>query len=457
MKMKRILAAVLVVSMMVVGLTACGTEKVTVDSLLDKLDSTKTESVSFDIDMSIAMSMALFGENSEMSAKMKMSVEAADNKSHVKGTTTTTSDGETDKTETEVYSEFDGKNYSVYTNEGEYWVKSTSDTPSTDLSGVNKIKDAVLREKKEKYDGVECYVIDGTLGLEDISSLSGNDIFDNFGDLDGVTVSATYYFDAKTKDLYAFEVEAGEAFSEMIQQAMMNEIGFSINIKISEFHIVISNLNFNYDGKITIPKEAYDAEVEWSWSDDDDDFDNDTPTVTPDKDDDNDEDGDYEEYDKVEWNKAFNELRVGDKTFDIATLTIKDLLDAGLKSDENIDGFTVNPGRTESVYFELDDWSYLSIGVMNTSDSAMSIEECPVYHVTVSLDEDDDVDVSLAGIKFFKDTESSLKTMFGQPTTIYRSAYLVSMSWETKDYNEFGVNIDTESGLVESASVYLYK
>lgn len=445
--MKRYISIMLVALLTICMFVGCAkTEPVTADSLMNGLQEKNLENVSFDMKIDMSMSVNLLGEKSSVSTTINLSIDSTKDVAHLTGSMKSEEDGETETEaiNTWITTDEDGT-ILTYNLEEDIWTVSKND--DTNLTGL---KDAVgvldntvsytLREKTEKYNGKACYVIDVVLNFKDVNIFT-EDMFDMDLGSEG-TVNAVYFFDESSKDLVGVEIDMAETLTNLLQNAMKEELGIIIDLTIDKFKMSLSNISMKLESDVSIPKEVVENAVDaddFNWWDDDDDKDDET-----------------EYFDYVDWNEDFDVLTLNGKEYNIRELTVKDLLNAGLESEKNIEDFTINPNSIEHVTFMLDEWSYMSISLQNISEKSIALEDGEIYSISIHIDEDDDVDATIAGVKFNEDTEETLLEKFGQPYRIDRMSSAIFICYEDIDFNEITFTIDNDTGTLATVLVYVY-
>ena len=403
---------------------------VTVESLMDSMKSFQDSSYSFDMSMSLKMSMNLFGEKSDIAMTLDFVVKANPDIAYLAGTGVMEADGETEENSVEMYIDASDETPVTYTKTDDVWEKSTnSEANIGSFMDNEELINVVLRDKTEKKGTKTCYVVDAEMNMSKMSSVLGEDF--DIGEME-VNIPVVLYFDSTTKELLSMEVNCGKELSDMIQKAMLEEQGFTFALDIEEFKIVVDNIDTKFSDVITIPDDVKENAVDaddWNWDDN-----------------------------YVEWQDAFNELVIGGTTLNIREITFQDIMNLR-GNNEDVEDLMVEAKDYDFRHFDIEGFGRISFGLENPSDETCYAKDCIIYYVAVTPFTDKDIitDTTVAGIRFFQDTMEDLIERFGEPSGIDEDwDDSTTLTWEDSNMNEFTVTLDKENGTVIDASIYLF-
>lgn len=163
MRMKSFLAGGLAI-VTILCCAGCGAEKPTAESLINNWKKQADKSISLEMDAEMAMSMKFMGQEESVSSKIKGTIEMSGDILHVTSETKSKEGDEEEETQNEEYwQDKDNK----YTKGYAGWYSSSSSSEDyTALLNKIEVSSCVLKEKDgkivtEKYNGKECYVVEG--------------------------------------------------------------------------------------------------------------------------------------------------------------------------------------------------------------------------------------------------------------------------------------------------------
>ena len=304
MKKQVKILSILLVFIMIVGLfSGCTNEKPTIDSLMQQFTEKSKEynSISFTENLNIAMKMNILGSKSAMNMLTNVTIDQCNKDIHMAGSMAqkTVSNENTDTTDAaiDVYTLYnnDEQLYDTYiynnqTNEFEHSQEEINNISESmavnfkNLIGTN----LVLKEEIEKYNNIDCYVINGTLDWltikESIKSLANSiesftSVYteDDLTMLNDLIFSMNYYFNKKSLKLEAITIDGAQSFEDILSTVMQKSIKKSIeneesaetinmdnifSLSISKFEVILSNLQFNTITEIKLPENKIIIEKE---------------------------------------------------------------------------------------------------------------------------------------------------------------------------------------------------
>ena len=226
--------------------------------------------------MSASIELSYDDEVSSINATFSSSIHSSGAVTRIKGSvvtnTSVTVDGdmeyEVDKEDIEVYIErLEDGSVVTYTYEDDMWFKDEVDlSGSDDFMDNIDLKSVVLRDKTVVYKDVECYVVDA---LIDISS-SDFDVSD-FVDvpIDGnIELPVSIYFKASNRSLFAVTCDAESVISGFLDS--LSSMLPGMEYKVSEFSLVMDNIDLSYSDKVVIPANVIEDAVDNRFASDDD-------------------------------------------------------------------------------------------------------------------------------------------------------------------------------------------
>lgn len=443
MKIKRVLAMGLTLVMALGVFAGCAkNESVTAESLMSKVSGNTLKA---DVTTDIGLTFSYLDVSMNTTVSVKMSLENASDVTHALGTTTSTSPDGTETEDIDVYTERISDNeFRQYTREGDVWVKSVIENDSSaGLFNSAKITGAKLRPNLYDFSGARCYIVDANLPMDTIGTLTGS-LFDGV-DLSDTQISVSYYFNSVNKNLIAMRIDAAKSLGNIIVSMLEEQLGTDVTVKVSKFNITARNIERPSDLIVAIPSDVRENAI---------DIEDYVPVVdlpAIDNDDDNDGDDIRDEQwsDFNEWNDEYNQLTIDGKTFVVGKVIYGELFDVLGEPDDYTEGMTVLAGKVDSFLYTLDDdMNSLYVSFMNTTDVEQSVLDCVVYNVSVMPFVEMYEGVTLAGVKFDTDTETTLIERFGQPHSIVKTDDMTNIRWQTEDGDAFNVIIDVKTGSI---------
>ena len=235
----------------------------TTESVLDKMSENLGDVNSMEADISIVLDMNVASEGLEVPATVsgELSVSKVNTEDgYVTHDTTEMSVnlmGMEQEQVSESYTVAEGGTATEYTYNSEFdvWVKEEVDVKDSDITtmDVETFKEVLtLSEELETYDGVECYVLTGSIDfdtMEDMGMMDSGSLKDMTGDI-SEPMSLTLYIDKET--FYP------ECFIFSIEDIASEEDG--VTTSINELSITIDIEGVNTLDDIKIPEEVLSAE-----------------------------------------------------------------------------------------------------------------------------------------------------------------------------------------------------
>lgn len=267
MRRKRGLVSVVLATVMIVGgLTGCGTEKVTAESLVSNafgsdgvksLDADVTLNLDMDVDAS-----ELTGSDTTMNIAIGLdcNVKSTEDVAYTDGKATVSFFGTKTKVDVKTYADIkEGVAYN-YDEDSDSWIKSDLDSSSFDFSSVsNKIDTSVFEnlELAETKSKDEDYTVTGTISSKKLQDLLGEDLSDFTSgvdtselDLDNLNFDVTMTFDRSSKLI--------KVMSYSVDPKAFDSDSYTINK--FDFSITLNSLNENDD--LSIPEDVTKNAVE---------------------------------------------------------------------------------------------------------------------------------------------------------------------------------------------------
>lgn len=262
--MKKLFALLMTVVLVVSSLVGCSAIKdknVTTESLLLELEELDQSHLSFDMDVALRLYMSLLGQEAELSMMADFAIESTENVAHIIGTQTTVEGDYVETEEVESWSEKLEDSIVTYTKADDMYIKQISDSIDmrTNISNLEKVIDPVLREETVEIGNSKFYVVDGTLDFANLGAMS-EDMLAMSLDFSDVVVPVSYYFEETTHKLNRVNIECAEVLEQMIQEQMINELGFSLDLQILEFFVIMSNFEV-IEEELIIPSEIIENAV----------------------------------------------------------------------------------------------------------------------------------------------------------------------------------------------------
>ncbi len=266
--LKRLFAILLTLALSAGLLAGCGAKE---PDIMDLLDGASVESMTGTMTLDMEMSMSMFGVTSVTTSHTEATVEAVRDASHLKGSTTSATDGESETTSIETYAVAEGDTMKTYSNEGDAgWTVTTSENYSGSVlswaSAAQLLHDLSLDTVGDDY------IVNGTMRISDAVELMGG-VFDDSGfdftieDLPPVEVA--YTFDKKTHDLKAIRLDETKAmakvFEKLVGEALGHEDlfeddGSNLSITMPKVIVELTDIRCDVDVTIRVPAEALAAE-----------------------------------------------------------------------------------------------------------------------------------------------------------------------------------------------------
>lgn len=268
MKKRGFVSVVLATIMIVGGLTGCGAEKVTAESLVSNAFGTEEitsldADVVLDLDMDADMSSLLDSDSDStmnFAINLDCNVQSTKDVAHTKGKATVSFFGTKTKVTVENYSDIENEVAYNYDEDSDSWTKSDLDSSSFDFSAVsNKLDTSLfdnltLAETKSKD---EDYTVTGTIAYKKLEDLLGDeleslsDTVDTEDlDLDKLSFDVTMTFDRSSKLM--------KTMSYTVDTKAFESDDYTINK--FEISITLNSLNKNND--LSIPKDVTKNAVE---------------------------------------------------------------------------------------------------------------------------------------------------------------------------------------------------
>lgn len=267
MRRKRGLVSVVLATVMIVGgLTGCGTEKVTAESLVSNaFGSDEVKSLDADVTLNLDMDVdasELTGSDTTMNIAIGLdcNVKSTEDVAYTDGKATISFFGTKTKADVKTYANIkEGVVYN-YDEDSDSWVKSDLDSSSFDFSSVsNKIDTDVFEnlELAETKSKDEDYTVTGTISSKKLQDLLGEGL-SNFTsgvdtselDLDNLNFDVTLTFDRSSKLM--------KVMSYSVDPKAFDSDSYTINK--FDFSITLNSLNENDD--LSIPEDVTKNAVE---------------------------------------------------------------------------------------------------------------------------------------------------------------------------------------------------
>lgn len=267
MRRKRGLVSVVLATVMIVGgLTGCGTEKVTAESLVSNaFGSEEVKSLDADVTLNLDMDVdasELTGSDTTMNIAIGLdcNVKSTEDVAYTDGKATISFFGTKTKADVKTYADIkEGIAYN-YDEDSDSWVKSDLDSSSFDFSSVsNKIDTDVFEnlELAETKSKDEDYTVTGTISSKKLQDLLGEDLSDFTSgvdtselDLDNLNFDVTMIFDRSSKLI--------KVMSYSVDPKAFDSDSYTINK--FDFSITLNSLNENDD--LSIPEDVTKNAVE---------------------------------------------------------------------------------------------------------------------------------------------------------------------------------------------------
>lgn len=267
MRKKRGLVSVVLATVMIVGgLTGCGTEKVTAESLVSNaFGSDEVKSLDADVTLNLDMDVdasELTGSDTTMNIAIGLdcNVKSTEDVAYTDGKATISFFGTKTKADVKTYADIkEGVVYN-YDEDSDSWTKSDLDSSSFDFSSVsNKIDTSVFEnlELAETKSKDEDYTVTGTISSKKLQDLLGEDLSDFTSgvdtselDLDNLNFDVTMTFDRSSKLI--------KVMSYSVDPKAFDSDSYTIN-KL-DFSITLNSLNENDD--LSIPEDVTKNAVE---------------------------------------------------------------------------------------------------------------------------------------------------------------------------------------------------
>lgn len=267
MRRKRGLVSVVLATVMIVGgLTGCGTEKVTAESLVSNaFGSDEVKSLDADVTLNLDMDVdasELTGSDTTMNIAIGLdcNVKSTEDVAYTDGKATISFFGTKTKADVKTYANIkEGVVYN-YDEDSDSWTKSDLDSSSFDFSSVsNKIDTSVFEnlELAETKSKDEDYTVTGTISSKKLQDLLGEDLSDFTSgvdtselDLDNLNFDVTMTFDRSSKLI--------KVMSYSVDHKAFDSDSYTINK--FDFSITLNSLNENDD--LSIPEDVTKNAVE---------------------------------------------------------------------------------------------------------------------------------------------------------------------------------------------------
>lgn len=267
MRRKRGLVSVVLATVMIVGgLTGCGTEKVTAESLVSNaFGSDEVKSLDADVTLNLDMDVdasELTGSDTTMNIAIGLdcNVKSTEDVAYTDGKATVSFFGTKTKVDVKTYADIkEGVSYN-YDEDSDSWTKSDLDSSSFDFSSVsNKIDTSVFEnlELAETKSKDEDYTVTGTISSKKLQDLLGEDLSDFTSgvdtselDLDNLNFDVTMTFDRSSKLI--------KVMSYSVDPKAFDSDSYTINK--FDFSITLNSLNENDD--LSIPEDVTKNAVE---------------------------------------------------------------------------------------------------------------------------------------------------------------------------------------------------
>lgn len=267
MRKKRGLVSVVLATVMIVGgLTGCGTEKVTAESLVSNaFGSDEVKSLDADVTLNLDMDVdasELTGSDTTMNIAIGLdcNVKSTEDVAYTDGKATISFFGTKTKADVKTYADIkEGVVYN-YDEDSDSWTKSDLDSSSFDFSSVsNKIDTSVFEnlELAETKSKDEDYTVTGTISSKKLQDLLGEDLSDFTSgvdpselDLDNLNFDVTMTFDRSSKLI--------KVMSYSVDPKAFDSDSYTINK--FDFSITLNSLNENDD--LSIPEDVTKNAVE---------------------------------------------------------------------------------------------------------------------------------------------------------------------------------------------------
>lgn len=270
MKKKGLFSIALATVMIVGGLTGCGAEKVTAESLVKNAFGTE-EVKSLDADVSLNLDMdvdasSLFGSDTDADTTMNFAidldcnVQSTKDVAHTEGKATVSFFGTKTKVNVENYSDIENEVAYNYDEDSDTWTKSDLDSSSFDFSSVTNelnvelFDNLTLAEQKSKDDN---YTVTGTITYKKLEKLLGDE-------LDSLTEN----MDDDTLDLSKLSFDVTMTFAK--DTKLIKTMSYTVNPEafdsddctINKMEISIKVNNFNKVNDLEVPKDVKENAVE---------------------------------------------------------------------------------------------------------------------------------------------------------------------------------------------------
>ena len=267
MRRKRGLVSVVLTTVMIVGgLTGCGAEKVTAESLVSNtFGSEEVKSLDADVTLNLDMDVdasELTGSDTTMNIAIGLdcNVKSTEDVAYTNGKATVSFFGTKTKVDVKTYTDIkEGVAYN-YDEDSDSWTKSDLDSSSFDFSSVsNKIDTSVFEnlELAETKSKDEDYTVTGTISSKKLQDLLGEDLSDFTSgldtselDLDNLNFDVTMTFDRSSKLM--------KVMSYSVDPKALDSDSYTINK--FDFSITLNSLNENDD--LSIPEDVTKNAVE---------------------------------------------------------------------------------------------------------------------------------------------------------------------------------------------------
>ena len=237
---KKILAIVLaVVMLMAVCLSGCGkkapadgksTGPATAESLMRGFQEASEAGLKFESNMTMDLSMTMFGQTSAMKMSAAMHSESKGDISHVISDVISESDGQKEVGKTETYAVVENGAVTVYSKDSDgTWYKEPQ---SANIADFGEAVSKVATDKLEMTESNDEYVLSGSIDMDEVQEVFGN-TFDvgeltlgeaNVDMTDLAKAQVVYHFDKSTRDLKSVDFDMTQMMQEMMDRAIASSI-----------------------------------------------------------------------------------------------------------------------------------------------------------------------------------------------------------------------------------------
>lgn len=442
---KRIPVFVSIILAAVLLMSGCG-KKATPESLMTDINKNleKVKSVSADVKAEIKVQEA--GESFSMQMDMEFDTTDEPAAAYMKGSVSLKQGGSSYGMDMEGYTVEEGDSYVSYNCTENQWVRTVIEDEEEALDEnvfedlVKQHKDFKLSEEEVKIGGKACFEMKGKVKAETLDAFTGADLLESL-----------------YSGLDEMETEDEGKITCTIAVYKDDILPARVHIDLEDSYVEITYKEYNKVKEIKVPEEVLEE----------------TGAAVSDS-------GDKKDKDKTDKKDSQSktvqqDARLGD-SWDSYTVQVEDQLlslpceienleAAGLSLDTEMtpDGYIVNAGEDELVYFRNDQGTSIMVYLVNQTEEPKEIGECIVGGISTgqySMLGGEVTVIFPGGIQLGTDLDTVM-AVYGEADNDYEDENYKTRSWYDEDFSKFNnqcfISFDAETNQVEDMTISCYE